>query len=211
MTLALLLALGCSGSSASADSGSPAATCVGGGAVVTDIDETLTTLDSEWTAQIIDASDVPDMRPDADAVFRAYAELGYHAFYVTARGTDITVSDGRTSTEATEDWLVEKGFPYAPGDLFLAPGVGVLGDGAVDYKSGVIADLQAQGYEFVYAYGNATTDIEAFQESGIADDHIFLVGALAGEMGVEPIPDDEAYTAHLASFLPGVEAAPPCE
>jgi phosphatidate phosphatase PAH1 len=57
-----------------------------------------------------------------------------------------------------------------------------------------------------FAYGNADTDIEAYQNVGIPDDRIFLVGKLAGQMGVEPIPTSEAYGAHL----PIAEQYVPC-
>jgi hypothetical protein len=145
------------------------------------------------------------MRPDAVAVFQRYAELGYAFLYVTARGQEITLTDGRTSTEATQDWLDLHGFPE--GALYLAEGRGVGGDDAVAYKAGVIAQHQEGGQRMAYAYGNAETDILAFQEANIPDDVIWLVGELAGTMGVQPLPDDQAYTAHLADFLPTVPEA----
>lgn len=175
--------------------------------MVTDIDETLTTLDAEWFAQVADPSHDPAMRPDADTLLRAYADLGYRVFYVTARGEDMTLSDGRSSREATADWLVAHGFPFTENALFLASGVGVAGDAAVAYKTGVLTDLQAGGRDLAYAYGNATSDIDAFQAADIPDDVIFLVGELAGEMGVQPIPDEEAYTAHVVAWMPGVPEA----
>ncbi len=147
------------------------------------------------------------MRPDADELMNRYAGLGYDVFYVTARGEDTNLSDGRTAREATADWLVAHGFPVAEDALFLAPGYGAVGEVAVEYKTGVLTDLQEQGRELAYAYGNATSDIEAFQAAGIPDDVIFLVGELAGEMGVQPIPDEEAYTAHIDAWMPGVPEA----
>ncbi len=184
------------------DSGGP---CVLPYAVFTDIDETLTTLDQEWLDQIADPSHDPAMRPGADALMQGYAERGYTIFYVTARGEDIALSDGRSARQASEDWLLGHGFPYAQGSLYLAEGLGAHGDSAVEYKSEVILDLAAQGWTASWAYGNADTDILAFQEAGIPDDHIFLVGELAGTMGVKPIPDDQAYEAHLSEQLPQVE------
>lgn len=181
--------------------------CASTRSVVTDIDETLTTLDAEWFKQISNPSHDPAMRPDADTLMNAYADLGYDVIYVTARGEDSTLSDGTPARDATADWLVAHGFPYEEGALFLAPGIGAVGDSAVEYKTGVLLDLQADGRVFDYAYGNATSDIEAFQAAGIPDDVIFLVGELAGEMGVKPIPDEEAYTAHIEAWMPGVPEA----
>ena len=132
--------------------------------------------------------------------------MGYFVFYVTARGEDLELEDGRSAREASEDWLVDHGFPYSEGALYLADGLGAFGDSAVEYKSEVILDLAAEGWEASWAYGNSDTDILAFQEAGIADDHVFLVGELAGTMGVEPITDEEAYEAHLDEQLPAVTA-----
>jgi hypothetical protein len=184
------------------DSGTP---CVPPYAVFTDIDETLTTSDEEWLAQIGDPSHDPAMRPDADTLMQGYAERGYTVFYVTARGEDIELDDGRSARQASEDWLVAHGFPYAEGQLYLAEGLGAFGDGAVEYKSEVVLELGAEGWEASWAYGNADSDILAFQEAGIPDEHVFLVGELAGTMGVQPIPDEEAYEAHLEEQLPLVD------
>jgi phosphatidate phosphatase PAH1 len=180
------------------------APCVPPYAVFTDIDETLTTTDEEWLAQLGDPAHDPAMRPGADALMQGYAERGYAVFYVTARGEELELSDGRSARQASEDWLVAHGFPYAEGQLYLAEGLGALGDSAVEYKSEVIMDLEAEGWQADWAYGNADTDILAFQAAGIPDDHIFLVGELAGSMGVQPIVDEDAYEAHITEQLPEV-------
>ncbi len=180
------------------------APCVGGPAVVTDIDETLTALDAELIQQLQDAAYVPAMRPDADVLFRGLADRGYRVFYLTARGEDITLDDGRTMREATHDWLVAHDFPVEDGSLFLADGIGAYGEGAVALKAGVLADLQADAWDFAWGFGNAESDIEAFQQAGLPDERVFLVGELAGTMGVQAIPDEEAYSAFVEGFLPGV-------
>lgn len=197
LSLVLLVACPAPG----ADSHSP---CVPPFAVFTDIDETLTTTDEEWLAQLGDPTHDPAMRPGADALMQGYAERGYTVFYVTARGERLALSDGRGARQASEDWLIAHGFPYADGQLYLAEGLGALGDSAVAYKSEVIMDLEAEGWQADWAYGNADTDILAFQDAGLPDEHIFLVGELAGTMGVQPIPDEEAYEAHQATQLPQV-------
>ena len=178
-------------------------------AIVTDIDETLTTSDDEWIAQLVDAAHAAARRPSADALMNAYADLGYGIFYVTARGEDTTLGDGRTAREATADWLEDHGFPYDAERLFLAEGIAAVGDDAVAYKSQVMLDHIEEGWTFDYGYGNAETDIEGFQLGGLADDRLFLVGELAGTMGVNPIPDDEAYETHLSAHMPSVTS--PCD
>lgn len=170
-------------------------------AVATDIDETLTTDDLEWIHQIADPDYDPEMRPDADTLMQGWSRRGYRVIYITARGEDLGLVDGTSAREATDAWLGAHDFPYSDEDVYLADGIGAFGDDAVAYKAGVLSDLAAAGLSVVYAYGNADTDIEAFQAAGIPDDHIFLVGSLAGTMGVEGIPDEDAYTAHVADFL----------
>lgn len=169
-------------------------------AVVTDIDETLTTSDSEWLTQIALPFHDPEMRPDADLVMQEYLARGYRIFYLTARGEGLFLLDGTSAREATEDWLEVHGFPYTSDGVFLANGIGALGGEAADYKTAVLEDLQAQGFDILYAYGNADTDIEAYYNVGLDPSTTYLVGALAGQLGVVGIPTDEAYAAHLPSL-----------
>ena len=205
-SLSILFAIACGGSGS--DSGAPADdTCRF--AIVTDIDETLTTSDDEWIAQLVDASHDAAMRPSADVLMNEYADLGYTIFYVTARGEDTILGDGRTAREATADWLEDHGFPYEPERLFLAEGIAAVGDEAVAYKSQVMLDHIDQGWTYDYGYGNADTDIEGFRLGGLADDRLFLVGELAGTMGVNPIPDEEAYETHLTAHMSSVTS--PCD
>jgi phosphatidate phosphatase PAH1 len=171
-------------------------------AVVTDIDETLTTDDNEFLLQIVDPSHDPEMRPDANTLMNAYHDLGYRIFYVTARGDGLILLDGTSATDATTEWLTRHNFPFNASDVFLADGVGAFSSSAADYKTGVMQTLQDYGFDLVWAYGNADTDVEAYQNVGIPDDHIFLVGDLAGQYGVEPISNEDAYTNHMAQQIP---------
>jgi hypothetical protein len=164
--------------------------------VITDIDETMTTSDSEWLTQVALPFHDPEMRPRANDLMVAWQERGYRVMYITARGDDLFLLDGRNAREATIDWLAAHRFPFRPDDVFLADGVGALFD-ADGYKAGVLRGLQRQGYEVVWAYGNADTDILAYKEAGIPNDHQFLVGDLAGTMGVNGVPGGAAYRRHM--------------
>lgn len=208
--LAVVLCVSCS--SKTEDSAVSDDSCVIPQLIATDIDETLTTSDAEWLQQLADPSHVPEMRPDANTLMQGYAELGYRVVYITARGEDPVLADGRTSREATWDWLTDQGFPGQPEDLFLAQGIGAAGEVAVEYKSGVLAELSQAGSDAVWAYGNADSDIEAFLQHGIPEDRIFLVGELAGTMGVIGLTDEQAYSDHMPGQLAGVEpaASPDC-
>lgn len=177
-------------------------------AVITDIDETLTTDDNEFLHQIVDPDYDPEMRPDANTLMVTYAALGYRIFYVTARGDDLFLLDGTSATDATTHWLDAHGFPRSDGDTFLANGVGAFSSAAADYKTGVVTDLQDAGWDFVYSYGNADSDITAYQAAGLPEDTMFLVGDLAGTIsGTVPVPTSDAYTNHYADWMSGVPAA----
>lgn len=175
--------------------------------VVTDIDETLTTGDEEWMMQLFDETHDPAMRPDANTLMNWYADNGYAIVYITARGEDLLLPDYTPAREATQNWLVAHEFPYEEGNLYLGEGALITGDEAIAYKAGVIEALIEEGWTVDYAYGNAETDIEAFFQAGIGTDRIYLVGELAGTMGVEPLIDDEAYTQHIEDHLPNVPSA----
>ena len=174
-------------------------------AIVTDIDETLTLSDEEFAMQLADGNYDPLERDDASAMVNAYADLGYRVLYLTARSETFTTGvTNETAREVTERWLDEHGFPYGGDDtmLVLAPSV-VVGDATTAYKAGAIADLQAEGWRFDYAYGNADTDFAAYEDAMIGKDVTFSIGELAGTDGTTAIPED-GYTQHLADHLPTV-------
>jgi hypothetical protein len=195
-------------SDAGADGGSDTDDCTYRMAIVTDIDATLTTADAEWLKQIAVSSYDPAMRPDADVLMQDYAALGYEVFYITARGEGLSLLDGTSARDATEQWLVDHGFPFEDTEsLFLADGVGAWGNSAADYKTTILEGLMDAGWRFIYAYGNAETDIEAFLAVGIADTDVFLVGDLAGTLGVSGVTNDDAYAQHIVDHMPSVPEA----
>jgi len=175
--------------------------------IVTDIDETLTTGDGEWILQIVNPAHDPAMRPDADTLMSSYLDRGYRVVYITARGDEIELTDGTSAFDATRDWLVKHGFPYAEEDLFLFPGLMGEDEETVAYKAGVVEQLVEEGWTVDYAYGNADTDVEAFLRAGVPNERVFLVGRLAGTLEVEPITDDDAFTNHIEEHLPTVNDA----
>jgi phosphatidate phosphatase PAH1 len=194
--LGLLGLVGCGGEK-DEDSASPCRR-----AVVTDIDETLTIADEELLKQIADPTYDPAMRPDADALMRGYADRGYTILYVTARWDGISLSDGRSATRATTDWLDLHDFPWAPEDVYLASQIVITNEATIAYKKSVLDARAGEGWAVDWGYGNATTDIDAFLQGGVDASHLFLVGELAGSMDVNAIPDDDAYSAHMAEQLP---------
>jgi len=178
--------------------------------IVTDIDETLTLSDGEFLMQIGDGTYDPIAREGAVELVNAYADLGYHVLYLTARSETIVLKGtGETAREATERWIDEHGFPNDPATttVTLAPKF-LFGDDTQIYKAQALMDEQAGGRRFDYAYGNATTDIGAYAEAGIALDATFIIGENAGEGGTVAVMG-EGWLEHNDSHLPSVPAV--CE
>ncbi len=167
-------------------------------AILTDIDGTLTTADTELTTEMVlamfDESYDQQMYPSADAVMQTYADKGYLVVYMSGRPGFLR--------RMTEHWL-EPRFPPGPlhGTDHLAqvePNIDHTGV----YKRDYIDLLQAQGIDFVATYGNADTDIWAYSEAGIPNERIYIIGPLAGDKGTVPVTG--GYPAHL----PFVQAFP---
>ncbi|MEX1363580.1 MAG: hypothetical protein AB1Z98_10660 [Nannocystaceae bacterium] len=176
-----------------------------GSAIVTDIDETLTLSDAEFIMQIGDGNYDPVEREGAAELISAYADLGYYVIYLTARSEEIVLEvTGETAREATFRWLQEHDFPTdgATTELVLAPEF-VFDDTARAYKAQALMDRQVQGLQFDYAYGNATSDIGAYADAGIALDATFIIGEHAGEDGTVAVAG-EGWVEHTDMHLPDV-------
>lgn len=157
--------------------------------IVTDIDGTLTTDDNELLVQIGDATHDPQQKGHALALAQAWDEKGYVVVYLSARPHAF-----RAETRA---WLVQHGYP--PGPLLTANSL-VVGDTARDHKIAWLTRLQGFGWDIVAAYGNATSDIDAYDGVGIAKDITFIIGPEAGADGTVAIADDD-YADHIAGFV----------
>ena len=155
--------------------------------IVTDIDGTLTTDDSEIIKQVADGTYVPAMMTAADRMLQAWAMKGYPVVYLTAR-THVLRPESR-------GWLADLGFPDGP--MITENG----GPTADVYKTlwmkRMINDFQ---WNVVAAYGNADTDITAYANAGVPATQTFIIGPLAGSRGTVPIANMD-YTQHIASFV----------
>lgn len=170
-------------------------------AIVTDIDETLTLSDEEFLQQVLEPDYVPEAREGSVALVKGYYERGYRILYLTARAETLELMDGTPAREATEQWLQDLGFPLNPDRtrVVLAPD-SVSGAETAAYKQGALEGLEAEGWDFAYAYGNATTDIDAYLGAGIPAADVFIIGEYAGQMGTVAIAG-EAWTDHIATQL----------
>jgi hypothetical protein len=155
--------------------------------VVTDIDGTLTTDDNQNLMQIPDATYVPLMMGSANAMLQAWDAKGYPIIYLTAR----------PHVERVESriWLRDEMFPV--GALITAVDVEEASAYKTLWLKRMVDDF---GWDIVAAYGNAQTDIDAYNNVAIPKADTFIVGPLAGNNGTQPIANMD-YAAHTASFV----------
>jgi LNS2 (Lipin/Ned1/Smp2) len=155
--------------------------------VVTDIDGTLTTDDNQELMEIPDATYVPLMMGAANTMLQAWDAKKYPIIYLTARP--------QVLREESRGWLRDQSFPTGP----LITAVDVEEPSA--YKTLWLKRMVTTfGWVPVAAYGNADTDVTAYENVGIAKDITFIVGPLGGDGGTVAIPNMD-FTAHIASFI----------
>jgi hypothetical protein len=134
-------------------------------AVVSDIDGTITTSESDglWTA--FDPSS-PEPHPSAPEAFGAYASKGYQIVYLTARPEFLT--------NGTRAWFTARGFPA--GIFHLSEtSLGEHGSAASDYKAAYLQTLtRDRAVHLDWAYGNRGTDLDAYLRAGIQPSRIYL-------------------------------------
>jgi phosphatidate phosphatase PAH1 len=171
-------------------------------AIVTDIDGTLTLSDAEFVTQVVDATYVPVAQPDAAALITELYDRGYLILYLTARPETLALSDGTSARDATEKWLEDEGFPMDSKRtaLVLSPDAVATGDPTIAYKLGAVQEYQAEGWQFDYGYGNATTDASAYLQAGIPAEDVYLVGSNTGDQGTATVSGD-GWTDHLATVV----------
>lgn len=165
--------------------------------IVTDIDGTLTLSDDELFMEISDGSYDQLMKGAAVELLQAWADKGYDIVYMTARPHVF-----RAETRA---WLDRHGFPAGP---LISSNTLAVGSAAEDYKTAWGERMITSfGWTPVAAYGNADTDIGAYETAGIPKDITFIIGELAGTEGTVAIENDD-YTAHIADFVMPYPDAP---
>lgn len=162
--------------------------------ILTDIDGTMTLSDDEQGMQIADGMYDPLENGAAALLMQTWADKGYEIVYLTGRAHVLRAD--------TRVWLREHGFPTGP--LITAPTL-AFGDAARSYKSTWVGRLRNDfGWEITAAYGNADSDIDAFDDGGIPKDVTFIIGENAGAADTQPIADND-FSDHITSY---VEAQP---
>ena len=123
-------------------------------AVVFDIDGTLTP--SNFA--------VDRVRDGAAKAVHLYADNGYKIIYLSAR----------TALYQTPilGWLKENHFPE--GSIYV-PQNPVDGIHPAAFKKRILNGFKQKGWQFVAAYGDSSTDFEAYNGVGISEEHIFAL------------------------------------
>ncbi len=158
--------------------------------VVTDVDGTMTLSDEELFKQIDDGNYDPKENQSASALMNRWSKKGYPVVYLTARP--------HVFRAETRHWLNEHGFPAGP---IISANSLVFDQSARDYKSAWVKRMQSDyGWQIVAAYGNAESDVQAYEDAGIAKKLTFIVGPLAGASSTQPIKDND-FTSHITEFV----------
>jgi hypothetical protein len=156
--------------------------------VVSDIDGTLTTNDTELAMEINDPTYDPMMMGHADALLQAWSMKGYPIVYLTNRPHPLRIE--------TRSWLDEKMFPTGP----VITSNGTASDASAYKTLWLDRMIQTFGWNVVAAYGNASTDITAYENAGIPKTQTFIVGPLAGSGGTQPI-DNMDFEQHIQTYV----------
>ena len=134
-------------------------------AVVFDIDGTLTTR----------VHAIRDTREGAATAVQAYAQAGYRVIYISARHPLFQWH--------IPGWLKRNGFPEGP--VHVTESREQRNDHA-SFKHGVLNEYQANGWVLVAAYGDSSSDFDAYASAGIDKNRVFALrreGAEACEPG----------------------------
>jgi phosphatidate phosphatase PAH1 len=123
-------------------------------AVVFDIDGTLTPTPLEfWEA-----------RKDAAKAVQTFADKGYKIIYLSARVTLLQAN--------IPDWLKKNSFP--DGGVYVTETTKDQTDHA-QFKTRILRELLAHGWKVEFAYGDSSTDFEAYGAVGIPKERVFAL------------------------------------
>jgi phosphatidate phosphatase PAH1 len=165
--------------------------------VVTDIDATLTKSDAEVFKQILDGDHVPVPYPGAVDLASAHAGIGHVMVYLTGRPYWLA--------DKTRAWLTQYSFPAGPvhvadSNTEILPTEGSVGA----YKRAWLDTLVATGYTVDFAYGNAKTDVSAYNGAGIPSEQVWIIGKHGGSGGSHAVVDSWLDRVTEVRALPAV-------
>jgi len=159
---------------------------------VADVDGTLTTSDTEtWTSLL--TGNLPANWPSSAEALTLLASKGMRPFYLTARPEWL---DPRT-----REFLVADGYP--PGVMHTTLDfLGATGAAAATFKTAELAVAVSKGAVIQWAFGNADTDAEAYDNADVQPlDHRVFVG-LDDTYGGRRIDDWSVLLSELNALPP---------
>lgn len=159
-------------------------------AVLFDVDGTLTINDFEAYADYVGVKTATPYYYAPQTV-RAYQDKGYQILYLTARPYWVT-RDGR-------EWFGKQNLPawhYRSNPY----GDGPIPPNTVEHKASYVRYLRdTVGLNIIRAYGNATTDIEAYAAGGMPKADTWIIGEHAGKEGTQALSAD--YALHYSTVV----------
>lgn len=123
-------------------------------AVVFDIDGTLTPTPLKYRS----------VRRDAAGTVRHFADRGWEIVYLTARVGPLQ--------SGIPDWLREHGFPE--GGVYVTETAEDRADHA-RFKTRILRDFLAHGWKIEFAYGDSSSDFDAYAAAGIPKQRVFAL------------------------------------
>ena len=123
-------------------------------AVVFDIDGTLTP----------DVMSIFKVRPEAAEAAQLYADKGFTIIYLSAR---IKIFQSNIP-----GWLKKYNFPDGP---IHVPETRADGENHAAFKTRILEKYLSEGWTLAYAYGDSSSDFEAYTAVGIPKEHIFAL------------------------------------
>ena len=158
--------------------------------VLFDIDGTLTLNDFEAVGEYFGVDNADTYHYAVDTV-QAYKDKGYQIVFLTGRPYWVAKS--------TRGWFDYVGLH--PWHLRMnADSDNLLDFQTQEYKTDYINYLRnTVGLNIIRAYGNASTDIAAYADGGIAKAETYIIGDNAGDGGTQPLYGDYGY--HLFTVV----------
>jgi phosphatidate phosphatase PAH1 len=144
--------------------------------IVSDVDGTLT---SSENAEYMDLllGKTPTTHDGAPEAFSTLAAKGYRVMYLTARPEILT--------SRTREFLKERGFPAGIVHTSSNTTGAGAGDSAATYKTAELALLKQKGLVVEYAFGNRTTDSDAYATVVADPQHRIFYQLASGFVGRE--------------------------
>lgn len=161
--------------------------------VVFDIDGTLTVSDGEVFQEALMGS-TPEIFEGAADVVRHYASAGVQPLSITGRTYHFQ--------GPTIEWLDGQGLAHGPLHTTDSVRDAFPGSNVEEYKQAFLEHIRGLGMRIVAAYGNASSDVCAYERAGVPPQQTWIVGDNGGTGcdGADATHALTSYVDHLAEL-----------